>query len=127
MQLAGLPAWIRVLFVNADKLAVLLLAWTSTQQDAGMATLAEQHEAWSGRKTCAVDVITVKYCLSGSCLLQDVDYHHLIVLAAGALAWKELMRDFWVPLDQAMAAAKAVSTSEVRASRTEPALPGLSL
>lgn len=34
--------------------------------------------------------------------------------AAGALPWKELMREFWGPLEQAMSAAQGVSTSEVR-------------
>jgi hypothetical protein len=34
--------------------------------------------------------------------------------AAGALPWKELMREFWGPLEQAMSAAHGVSTSEVR-------------
>lgn len=35
------------------------------------------------------------------------------VPAAGALAWKKLMREFWGPLEQAMSAAQAVSTTQV--------------
>lgn len=33
--------------------------------------------------------------------------------AAGGLPWKELMREFWGPLEQAMVAAQGVSTSQV--------------
>jgi hypothetical protein len=34
--------------------------------------------------------------------------------AAGSLAWKALMRDFWGPLEHSMTAAQGVGVSEVR-------------